>query len=78
MTSTGASSLTTGISREATGSYLAAWITAAVFPFGAALSLLLLPRKHKAYDNPMSELVSVCVLAKTRELTGNSRASAHY
>lgn len=78
MIGAGAGSLTTGISRETTGSYLAAWNTAAVLRFGAAISLLLLPRKRKAYDNPMREQVSVCVLAKTHDLTGKPRVSADY
>ncbi|MDV2978484.1 UNVERIFIED_CONTAM: MFS transporter [Actinomycetes bacterium ARC8] len=59
MIGAGAGSLTAGLSRETTGSYLAAWITAAVLCFAAAVSLLFLPRMRKAYKDPQLEQVGV-------------------
>ncbi|WP_413455223.1 MFS transporter [Glutamicibacter sp. FR1] len=59
MIGAGAGSLTAGLSRETTGSYLAAWITAAALCFAAAVSLLFLPRMRKAYDDPQLEEVGV-------------------
>ncbi|MEF9873334.1 MULTISPECIES: MFS transporter [Micrococcaceae] len=59
MIGAGAGSLTAGLSRETTGSYLAAWITAAVLCLAAAVSLLFLPRMRKAYEHPQLEKVGV-------------------
>lgn len=59
MIGAGAGSLTAGLSRETTGSYLAAWITAAVLCFAAAVSLLFLPRMRKADEDPQLEEVRV-------------------
>ncbi|MGP5524095.1 MFS transporter [Glutamicibacter arilaitensis] len=59
MIGAGAGSLTAGLSRETTGSYLAAWITAAVLCLAAAVSLLFLPRMRKAYEDPQLEQVGV-------------------
>lgn len=58
MVGAGAGSLTAGLSRESTGSYLAAWITAAVLCFAAAASLLLMPRMRQAVQTPAIEPVS--------------------
>lgn len=58
MVGAGAGSLTAGLSRESTGSYLAAWITAAVLCFAAAASLLLMPRMRQAVQPPAIEPVS--------------------
>lgn len=57
MVGAGAGSLTAGLSRETTGSYLAAWITAAVLCFAAAASLLLMPRMRQAVESPVIEPV---------------------
>jgi len=57
MVGAGAGSLTAGLSRETTGSYLAAWITAAVLCFAAAASLLLMPRMRQAVPSPAMEPV---------------------
>lgn len=57
MVGAGAGSLTAGLSRESTGSYLAAWVTAAVLCFAAAASLLLMPRLRQAERAPDIEPV---------------------
>ena len=57
MVGAGAGSLTAGLSRESTGSYLAAWVTAALLCFAAAASLLLMPRLRQAEWAPGIEPV---------------------
>lgn len=48
MVGAGIGALTAGLSRETTGSYLAAWITAAVLCFAATVGLVFMPRMRKA------------------------------
>lgn len=51
----GTGSLTAGLSRESTGSYQAAWVTAAVLCLAAAVSLLLIPQMRQSTQVPEIE-----------------------
>ncbi len=55
MVGAGAGALTAGIGRDISGSYLIAWITAAVLCFLAAGSLFFLPGAPKAFDATKQE-----------------------
>jgi hypothetical protein len=56
MVGTGVGALAAGIGRDLSGSYLIAWITAAVLCFPAAASLFLMPGSRKAVAEVAEEI----------------------
>lgn len=57
MIGAGAGAMTAGIFRDLSGSYLIAWIVAAILCFAAAISLFFMPRMRAAEENPELESV---------------------